>query len=328
MNNISVGVWAYGACSDRYVGDGYKSRLPLAQRIEHIGKLGGVDGIEITYPVDINEENYPEYAPLLQKYGLRISSMGVEIVCDKEWKTGSFTSPHREIREKTVALVKKAMDFAAQIGVEVVSLWMGQDGFDYLMQSDYRQQWEFLIQGLRECAAHNPAIKLGMEYKVSEPRLKCMVNSGGMALAVAQCTGMDNVGVTMDIGHAINAGENPAEIAAILFSQNRLFHLHLNDNYRIADDDMPIGSVHFLHFVELFYWLKKMGYQGWYSLDMYPYRDDADEASRASVTFIRGVESLIDRKLGDYSFETAPSDAPSKILEGLFEKIFEQEGIS
>lgn len=327
MNKISVGVWAYGACSDRYVGDGYKQKLPLAQRIEHLGKLGGISGIEITYPVDINEENYPEYAPLLKKYDLQISSMGVEIVCDKEWKTGSFTSPQKEIREKTIALVKKAMDFAAEIGVEVVSLWMGQDGFDYFMQSDYQQQWEYLIQGLRECAAHNPAIKLGMEYKVSEPRLKCMVNSGGMALAIAQCTGMDNVGVTMDIGHALNAGENPAETAAILFSQKRLFHLHLNDNYRIADDDMPIGSVHFLHFVELFYWLKKVGYQDWYSLDMYPYRDDADEAVKASVSFIRGVDNFVNRKLNGYSFENAQAGAPGKILGGLFESMFDEEGL-
>jgi xylose isomerase len=325
MNKISVGVWAYGACSDRYVGDGYKERLPLVQRIEHLSKLDGVSGIEITYPADINEETYSEYAPLLKKYGLQISSMGVEIVCDKEWKTGSFTSPHKEIREKTIALVKKAMDFAAQIGVDVVSLWLGQDGHDYFMQVDYQQQWEFLIQGLKECAAHNPAIKLGLEYKTSEPRLKCMVNSGGLSLAIAQCTGMDNVGVTMDVGHALFAGENPAETAAILMSQNRLFHLHLNDNYLVADDDMPIGSVHFLHFVEFFHWLKKMNYQGWYSLDMYPYRDDADEAVNASIAFVRGMDRFVEQKLDGYSFEKASAGAPSKILSELFEKMFEQE---
>lgn len=323
MNKISVGVWTYGACSDRYVSDGYKNRLPLTERLEHLGKIDGVKGIEITYPCDINEENYSQYAPLLKKYGLEISSMGVELVCDKQWKTGSFTSPIQEVRENTVALVKKAMDFAEQIGTEVVSLWLGQDGYDYFMQSDYQQQWKYLIDGLRECAKHNPKIKLGLEYKTTEPRLKCMVSTGGLSLAIAQCTGMDNVGVTMDIGHALFAGENLAETATILLAQNRLFHLHVNDNYRIADDDMPIGSVHFLHFIEFFYWLKKMGYEGWYSLDMYPYRDDPDAAVKASVEFIQGAEQFVEKKLAGYSFEEMQKKAPSDILSNLFQKIFE-----
>ena len=322
MNKISTGVWAYGACSDRYVGSGYKTRLPLLQRIERLGGIKGVEGIEITYPGDFDEHSYAEYAPLLQKHGLGISSMGVEIVCDKEWQTGSFTSPDPIVRQKAVSLTQSAMDFAASIGVEVVSLWMGQDGHDYFLQADYARQWDWLVEGLRLCANHNPGVKLGIEYKASEPRLSCMVKSGGVALALAQCCGCQNVGVTMDVGHALNSRENIAETAAILLRQNRLFHLHLNDNYIMADDDMPIGSVHFMHFLELFFWLKRLNYKGWYCLDMYPYRDDPNEAVRASIRFIRGMEHFVNEKLADYNFEAKTAEAPGKILTELFGKIF------
>lgn len=322
MNKISTGVWAYGACSDRYVSDGYRDRPLLKQRIERLGNIEGIAGIEITYPCDFNENTYVEYAPLLREYGLGISSMGVEIVCDKEWQTGSFTSPDPAVRQKTVQLVQSAMDFAASLGVEVVSLWMGQDGHDYFMQADYARQWNWLIDGLRLCAAHNPGINLGIEYKVSEPRLNCIVKSGAMALALAQHTGYPNVGVTMDVGHALNVRENIAETAAVLLLQNRLFHLHLNDNYLAADDDMPIGSVHFMHFLELFFWLKRLNYKGWYCLDMYPYRDDPDEAVRASVIFIRGMERFVDKNLADYDFDAIAAGAPGKILTNLFNKIF------
>ena len=322
MNKISAGVWAYGACSDRYVGNGYRDRLPLARRIERLGGIEGIAGVEITYPSDFDEHSYTEFAPLLQKYGLGISSMGVEIVCDKEWQTGSFTSPDVAVRKKAVALTQSAMDFAASVGVEVVSLWMGQDGHDYFMQADYARQWDWLVEGLRLCAEHNPDVKLGIEYKASEPRLSCMVKSGGVALALAQCTGCRNVGVTMDVGHALNIRENAAETAAILLRQNRLFHLHLNDNYLTSDDDMPIGSVHFLHFLELFFWLKRLDYKGWYCLDMYPYRDDPDEAVRASLSFIRGMERFVDEKLADYDFDANIAEPPGKILTNLFGKMF------
>lgn len=321
MNSISVGVWTYGMCTDRYVGDGYKDKMLLEERISHIGKIKGAKGIEITYPGDINEDNYQEYKILLDKYNLSISGMGVEIVCDKKWATGSFSSPIESIRNESVELVKKAMDFADSIGVGVVSLWFGQDGFDYMFQVDYAQAFKNMVECIKVCAKHKPNIKLGIEYKVSEPRLKCMINSASKALSVCLLSGCENVGVTLDVGHALNAGENLAEVVSLLISQNRLFHLHLNDNYLIADDDMPIGSVHFLQFLEMFYWLKKLGYKGWYSLDMYPYRDDPDEAVKASITFIEKMDELVDKKFSDFGFQKEDL-TPSKVLSMVFDKIF------
>ena len=322
MNPISVGVWTYGTGSDRYVSDGYKDRLTLTERIEHIGAVSEVKAIEITYPGDMNKANFSQYKPLLDKFGLSVSAIGVELVCGREWKTGSFSSPSQEVRENTVALVKEAMDFAASINCKMINLWLGQDGFDYLFQVDYVRAWNYLVNGLRDCADHNPDIRLGLEYKLSEPRLKCMVDTAGTALAICQSVGRNNVGVTMDVGHSLMAKENPAQVAAVLLSQNRLFHIHFNDNYLMADDDMPTGSVHFLHFMELFYWLKRCGYQGWYSLDMYPYRDDPDEAVRCSIRFIRGMESFVDKSLDDISFAKGLEDVPAKVLSGLFDKIF------
>ena len=321
MNTISVGVWTYGMCTDRYVGDGYKEKMTLEERINHIGKIEGAKGIEITYPGDINEENYSQYKKLLDENNLSIAGMGVEVVCNKKWATGSFSSPNENVRRESIALVKKAMDFAESIGVEVVSLWFGQDGFDYMFEVNYGEAFNNMVEGLKECAQYNPKIKLGIEYKVSEPRLKCMLNSVGKALSACLLTGCPNVGVTLDVGHALNAGENLAEVVSLLISQNRLFHLHLNDNYLIADDDMPIGSVHFLHFLEMFYWLKKLEYKGWYSLDMYPYRDDPDEAVKASITFIEKMDSLVEEKFSNFSFQRE-NKAPSKVLEVLFSKIF------
>jgi len=322
MNNkLSVGVWAYGMGTDRYVGEGYKDYMKFEDRVRAISKLDGVDGIEITYPGDISEENWDAVKPVLDEGGLTISGMGVELVCDKEWKSGSLSALDPERRAKSIELVKKAMDFAATVGVETVSLWLGQDGFDYVFQNDYAKAYQHLIDSLKECATHNPKIKLGLEYKVSEPKMSCMIKNAGMALAVSQATGCANVGITLDVGHAFNAGENPAEVASILFSQDRLFHIHLNDNYRIVDDDMPVGSVHWPQYFEFFYWMKRLGYKGWYSLDLYPYRDDPAEACKASIVFINGAVKFVNDKLSD-DFVSGTEASPSKILQELFQKFF------
>ena len=319
---ISVGVWSYGSCSDRYVGKGYKPYISFIDRVNEISKLEDVQGIEVTFPGDVNKDNIEIVKALLKEKNLSIPSMGVELVCDGEWKTGSFTSPDIARRQKSIQLTKDAMDVASELNISVVSLWLGQDGFDYVFQNDYKAAWNNLIEGLRECADYNPKIKLGLEYKNSEPKMSCMVNSGGKALALSQAVGRKNVGITLDVGHAFNAGENPAEIASILISEERLFHLHLNDNYRIADDDMPVGSVHWPQYLELFYWLKKLKYEGWYSLDLYPYRDNPTAACRASITFIKGAVKFINEKLGENDFGSNFKGDPGDILNSLYKKMF------
>ena len=319
-NKICVGVWDYGMGTDRYVGDGYKDKLNFLERVRRIGKLKGVEGIEITYPNDANENTWAQVKPVLEECGLTIAGMGVELVCDKEWKDGSLSSANQAQREKAIKLVKGAMDFAHQIGVKVVSLWLGQDGFDYVFQTDYAKAYERLVDALRECAQHDPSILLGIEYKTSEPKMSCMIKNAGMALAASLSSGCANVGITMDVGHAFNAGENPAEMASILLSQGRLFHLHLNDNYRIADDDMPVGTVHWPQYFELFHWLDRMGYDGWLSLDIYPYRDDPDAACRASVAFIEGARKFVSERLPkDFA---GSEQVPGAVLERLYTSFF------
>jgi xylose isomerase len=104
------------------------------------------------------------------------------------------------------------------------------------------------------------------------------------------------VGVCIDTGHAFVAGENVAESIVILQEYGRkLFHMHFNDNYGTWDDDMIVGSVHFPRYIEMLFWLKETKYDGWLSMDQYPYREDGQGALRESVEFLQ----MIDEKLSD-----------------------------
>ena len=105
---------------------------------------------------------------------------------------------------------------------------------------------------------------------------------------------LPNVGVTIDVGHSLVAGENVAEAAVMLkLYGDRLFHMHFNDNYRFWDDDMIVGSVHLVEYIELLFWLKEIGYDGWYSMDQYPYRENAQAALRESIEFLKGIDGLL-----------------------------------
>ena len=55
-----------------------------------------------------------------------------------------------------------------------------------------------------------------------------------------------------------------------------------------------VGSVHFVEYVELLFWLREIGYAGWYSMDQYPYREEAQGALRESIEFLEAIDRRLD----------------------------------
>lgn len=312
MTKLAVGIWAYGRCAERYVSDGYREVMPFERRLEKIAALEGISGIELSYPGDIDEANCDEIQGLLKRYNLRIASIIPEIVCEAKWQRGALTAMDDSLRRDARARIKGAMDIASGTGTKVVNIWPGQDGFDYAFEVNYARGWELFVEGLAECALHRPEIRLAIEYKMSEPRMKCYAANAGTALALSMATGRPNVGVALDIGHSFNAGENPAMFVALLAGQRRLFHVHINDNYGITDDDMPAGSVHWPQWFEFVHWLRKVGYDDWISLDVYPYRDNPQDACEVSMEFFRMAERVAERMCVGY--DASPSEVFRRIM--------------
>jgi xylose isomerase len=194
------------------------------------------------------------------------------------------------------------MDIAAELDCYMIDIWPGQDGYDYSFQADYTKDLKYLIDGIAECASYRSDIKIGIEYKPKEPRTHCYLSSAAKTLYLLEKIKKDNVGIVLDVGHALFAYENMAESVALCnLYENKLFHLHLNDNYRIWDDDMMVGSVHLQEYLELIYWLKRTNYNGWYSLDIFPYREDGIGSARESINWIKemikAVNSIADEEI-------------------------------
>jgi xylose isomerase len=97
-------------------------------------------------------------------------------------------------------------------------------------------------------------------------------------------------------GAYLYAEERPAQSAALLAKANRLFYVHLNDNDGRWDWDMLPGAFHLWEFVELFYTLRKLGYDNdWYAFDVYPKEIDTVANFAAAMTLTRKLEAITDR---------------------------------
>jgi xylose isomerase len=100
------------------------------------------------------------------------------------------------------------------------------------------------------------------------------VTNTGKALMLVNKINKPNLGITLDFGHSLAALENPAECATLAMMEGRLQQIHLNDNYRDWDHDLIPGTTAVWENIEFFYWVRKLGYNGQYCLDIYPYRED------------------------------------------------------
>jgi xylose isomerase len=119
------------------------------------------------------------------------------------------------------------------------------------------------------------------------------VDHVGTVLLLLQ--GLDDVGVLLDVGHALQGGENVAAAVGLLSRYGKLDYLHLNDNYGDWDEDMMVGAVHLVGHLELVYWLKRVNYQGWLTLDIFPYREDGVRAATECREWMEGLFRAVDR---------------------------------
>lgn len=293
-NRYSVILGNLGNTCDRFLPTGYKDTRPKREMLHDAAGIPGIEGVELVGTWDIREDNMADVKEWLAKEKLDCVSIIPDLFSQKRWGLGSFSAKDATIRQQAVDETRAAASIARYLGCPLVNLWLGQDGFDYPLTADYRKQRTDLMKAIRQVALEFSDIRFALEYKPKEPRTHSFQARAADTLLMALETKCDNVGVCIDVGHALMAGENVAESAVLLQHYGKkLFHMHFNDNYRSWDDDMIVGSLHVVEYFELLFWLREIDYTSWYSMDQYPYREDGVSAVRESVAFLRSVEALL-----------------------------------
>ncbi|KAH8052610.1 hypothetical protein JL722_10164 [Aureococcus anophagefferens] len=180
-----------------------------------------------------------------------------------EFSAGALTHPDAAVRAKAVALTVEACDWAAELGTDEV-VWSAFDGYDYAFQCDYDDLWARLVASFRAVCDARPATRVSLEFKPTDEHTRWFaVPSTGAALLLCADVDRANFGLTLDVGHCLAAGENPAQSVAAVAARGRLFGVQLNDGYtRLgAEDGLIFGSVHALA-AQVVYWLRRARFAG------------------------------------------------------------------
>ena len=278
---IDAATTSFSSCADRFVKGGYKPSYEFEQQLEMLAAVDGITGVALDFPSQYDDPG--ALTKQLARVGLQLGMTEIDMYSTAKWRYGSLSASDDALRAEAMELVKRGIDAAIEAQGFDVQLWLGQDGYEYPFQSNLDDSWSRLYDAIEELVAYRPEMKISIEYKIKEPRNRCYIATVGKALYICERTGRPNAGITLDVGHALMALESPAESAVLAMQRDRLFHLHMNDNYRDWDHDMIPGSVNLWETIELFYWLEKMGFDGWWGIDIYPYREDGTKALTRTV---------------------------------------------
>ena len=303
MPNYSVILANVGKCSDRYLSTGYSKDFSIDEMFERVASVKGVTGVELVSSWNVTPNNVDQIKRNLRDTGLKLVSIIPDHFGEMKWGKGAFTSKDPGIRREAIEVTKTFMDISTQLGGDLISLWPGQDGYDYPFQGDYIKERTWFEDGVKECCLHRKDVRVAIEYKIKEPRNFSYPSTAASTLLMVKEINEPNCGVTIDYGHAAVAYENVAESVALIKKYgDKLFHVHMNDNYGFWDDDMITGAIHTIPFVEFFYWLKKTNYTGYISTDQYPYREDGRDAVDESVRWFEVFDELVS-KIDDHEIE-------------------------
>jgi xylose isomerase len=285
----------FGTFLDRYATDGYGPAVSFTEAIRTAASVGGIESLDLNYPFwGEGGVTVAEVRSTLAETGVRALAITPEIYT-REFRAGAFTNPDARVRQRALDLIARATEVGYELGVDYMKIWPGQDGFDYPLQADPRRLWELSVEGMQKAAGPHPAMPFAIEYKPKEPRTHMFFSDAARTLLAIEDMGLDNVGVLLDFGHSLYGGESPAAAANLCLARGRLIDLDLNDNFRSWDDDMTVGSVHFMETLDFLLTLKRAGWEKAWKLDQFPFREDPVEAARASIRMMCAMLKLLDR---------------------------------
>ncbi len=286
----------------------YNLPLELDQKFELMTQIEGYDGVEIVFPYEVNDPALTRQ--LLDKHGLQVAAVNVNVKAEPEFINGGLTSHAPEVRAKAVRFIREAKDFAAAVGADKVTCCPLGDGYEFSFQYDYAQTWKYLVETFGAAGDYKPEIPLFVEYKPSETRGRCFVDSAAKTLCLLNDIQNNKMGVTLDFGHSIYGNEHPAEAVVMLAESPYPYYIHINDNDGKWDWDYFCGTKHYLEYVEFIYYLKKYGYSDYMTSDTSPTRWDIQGTFEANSRMTNKIwqrleavdggklEALISR--GDY----------------------------
>jgi len=249
----------------------------------------GLGCIDFNFPQHFESWSVKEAKEALVEAGLVAGAVCLRYPHGR-FQQGAMTHPDTNVRQEAIEITKQAALAARELGAKEVVVWSAYDGYDYTFQVDYVEKWDQIVHAFQDCCDSFPDIKFSLEFKPTDENTRFFaIPSTGAAMLLVNDIDRPNMGLTLDVGHMLMAGENPGQSIALVGAKSKLFGIQLNDGYTrlAAEDGMMFGSVHPAMALEIIYYLQKYKYDGHIYFDTFPQRSDPVKEAEYNIQRVK-----------------------------------------
>ena len=325
MNMFSYGARlnSFKLCPTEDMGD---PSLHLTLWLLSRAQSAGLNSMDLNFPDHFDGLSVRELKGFAEDHNIGINGLAMRYYTAPEFKLGAFTHPDARIRALAIEETKRGLDVAAELDCSLMTLWMGQDGFDYSFQANFEKMWDHTISAIQEVADFNPAIEISIEYKPNEPRAFSLMPDVSTTLLGLKEIDRPNTGVTLDFAHVLYADEMPAFAAHLIQRHSKILGVHLNDGYGKWDNGLMVGSVHPIQTLELLFELLRSRFDGTIYFDTFPDHSGLDPVAESKANIATTERLLVaarrllrSKELLDARSRQNPMEAQRIMQEVLFQ---------
>ena len=260
----------------------------IEDTIRKIGELG-YTGIEIladvphAWPSFLLEERKQSIRDHLEKHSLQIANINafmMNAVNDPRqpyWHPG-WTDPDPHYRAIRREHTKRSLQLAKEIGAPNVTT---EPGGLLTAEQTWKAAADIFYDEIMPCVEVAEQLEVML---LIEPEPELMIEKFDEYLDFADRIKSPWVGLNFDVGHAYCVSEDPQDWVAKMAAHTKHYHFEDIAATRVHKHLIPgHGAIDFKATLQA---IEKTGYDGWITVELYPYIDNPDDAAREAREYL------------------------------------------
>jgi len=248
--------------------------------------LAGYEAIEIMCDIPhafppISEDKINCIKNSLKKNSMSISNLnGFMMNAIEDFHHPSWIEESENYRQKRIEHTKNCLELAHLLGAKTVSTEPGGPKTSQTTEKEL----ELFEQGILE------VLPIAKELKIQlliEPEPELLIENSTQFLKFIERFESKYIGLNFDIGHFFCVNEEPTEL--IHKMQDYVSHIHLEDIDSSRKHHHLIPGHGSIDFEKIFDSLNQINYDGFITIELYPYQENPQQAAIESMNFINSI---------------------------------------
>ena len=261
-------------------------QFSLIETIRILAKLG-YQGIEImadiphAYPPDLNKKDVEEIGNALSDNGLVVSNLNTFMLhaLGDTWHP-SWIERDPAMRSQRIKHTLECIDLAAELDFTMLSTEPGGP----IDNMEENEALDLFKEGLM--AVYEKAGEKGIKILI-EPEPDLLIENSTQTKAFFEDLDPQVFGLNFDIGHFFCVGEDPA--VCIREMKDITHHFHIEDIAPTRKHHHLLPGMGAIDFTRVFDAIDDIGYDGFVTVELYPYENQPIEAARLALSHLQAL---------------------------------------